>query len=114
MHELSYIIRMADLAAAEAQRNDLHTVDTVEIRVGAMTGLIPEYLSHYYPEAVKGTILDGSRLLIDYRHVQSECTACGTVYAPSRENEYCCPVCGSPRGKLLSGREFDLVRITGE
>lgn len=114
MHEMSYILRIVRLAERTAAENSLEKIDAVEIAVGEMTGLVPEYLTRYYPEAARGTALEGSELVIDYVPVRARCENCGAEYAPSRENRYCCPVCGSPRAKVLAGREFELVRITGE
>lgn len=114
MHELSYITRMVSAALSAANENNIKRVDSMEIAVGEMTGLVPEYLERYYPAATEGSILEGSKLIIDFLPVKAECTDCGKVFAPSKENAYKCPVCGSPRAKVLSGREFDLVRLSGE
>lgn len=114
MHELSYICRMVSSAVSAADENNIKRVDSIEISVGEMTGLVPEYLERYYPAATEGTILEGSRLQIDFRPVQAKCTDCGTEYAPSKDNAYRCPACGSVKAHILSGREFDLVRFSGE
>ena len=63
MHELSYLIRLAGIASESAEANHAKSVDTVTVAVGEMTGLVPEYLRRYWPQAVKGTILEGSALL---------------------------------------------------
>lgn len=114
MHEMSYILRIVRLAERTALENNIKRVDSVEISVGEMTGLVPEYLSRYYPEAARGTVLEGSHLLIHPVAVRALCADCGAEFSPSKENRYCCPACGSAKAKVLSGREFELVRLTGE
>lgn len=104
------MVRFANMAVQTAQKNHAKKVTGVTIRVGEMTGLVPDYLQRYYPQAVKGTILEGSQLTILYEPVKLECT-CGHVYTPSKENGYACPVCKGTSGHLISGRQMDLVSV---
>lgn len=114
MHELSYIIRLAEMASDAAEANHAKSVDTVTVSVGEMNGLVPEYMRRYWPSAVKGTVLEGSTLSINEIPVEMHCASCGENYQPKRENHYRCPVCGSSAGKLLHGREFMVQSITIE
>ncbi|WP_051226766.1 hydrogenase maturation nickel metallochaperone HypA/HybF [Butyrivibrio sp. MC2013] len=106
MHELSYITRLCKIAEATAVEQNAKSVDTLSIQVGEMTGLIPEYLQRYYPGVVKGTILDGSKLEIEYLPVKTRCSDCGELYHPCKDNSYLCPNCSSPKGEIINGREF--------
>lgn len=114
MHELSYMMRMVDTALEACQNNGLKSVSSMEISVGEATGLIPHYLKDYYPQCVKGTILEGSELCVHYIPVTARCSDCGNEYNPSRENDYRCPVCNSFKATIVHGREFILDRLTGE
>ena len=111
MHEMSYILRLANMASETAKANNARSVESVSIQVGEMTGLIPEYLHRYYPKAVEGTILEGSKLEIEYLPVQVRCKNCGSTYHPDRTNEYLCPSCHSAGSELLHGREFLIKNI---
>lgn len=111
MHELSYISRLANLAIETATANNALTVESITIQVGEMTGLVPEYLQNYYPSAVKGTILEGSRLEIEYLHVVAKCSNCGNEFTPSKEDEYLCPKCHNSASSILHGREFLIKNI---
>ena len=111
MHEMSYILRLANMASETAKANNARSVESVSIQVGEMTGLIPEYLHRYYPKAVEGTILEGSKLEIEYLPVQVRCKNCGSTYHPDRTNEYLCPFCHSAGSELLHGREFLIKNI---
>ena len=112
MHEMSYVIQVANMAAAKAEEAHAVKVEQVASAVGEMTGLVPEYLTRYWPYAVKGTILEGSCLSIEYRQVKMRCAVCGKIYHPNRDNQYLCPDCKTSRGTLISGREFELTDIT--
>lgn len=106
MHEMSYIMRLVQMAADTASMNNARSVESVSIQVGEMTGLIPEYLERYYPKAVEGTILEGSKLNIEYLPVLVRCRTCKCEYHPDRTNEYLCPSCHNSGSDLLTGREF--------
>ena len=112
MHEMSYVMQVASMAERAAGKNNADSVSAVSIAVGEMTGLVPEYLTRYWPYAVKRTILEGSELVIDFRPVRMQCACCGKIYHPNRENHYLCPDCKTSKGTLLSGREFELKSIT--
>jgi Zn finger protein HypA/HybF involved in hydrogenase expression len=64
MHELSYMIRLARMASEAAAANHAKSVESVSVSIGTMVGLVPEYMQRYWPTAVKGTILEGSKLVI--------------------------------------------------
>lgn len=112
MHELSYMIRLAKIASDAAESNHAKSVEAVSVSVGKMIGLVPEYMQHYWPVAVKGTILEGSTLTIEEIPVEIRCAACGRAYRPDRGNGYRCPSCGGTAGELLHGREFLVRSVT--
>lgn len=114
MHELSYMMRMVDTALDACKQNDLEKVTEMDISVGEATGLIPHYLKDYYPQCVKDTILEGSKLTVHFIPVMAKCSDCGTEYNPSKENDYRCPSCNSFKATIVHGREFILDRLTGE
>lgn len=111
MHELSYVVKLAKQAAAAAEANGAKRVEEVDIVIGEMTGLVPEYMKRYWPSAVSGTILEGSELKVDLQPVEFQCSRCGKTYHPSRENNYLCPDCRISSGRLLHGREFMIRSI---
>ena len=108
---MSYVIRFADMALEAVADEPDAVIDSIEIEVGAMTGVLPEYLIKYYPNAVAGTRLEGSQLRIEERPVTAICASCSSEYEPSADNNYCCPSCGSTDAKIISGRQLNLLRV---
>lgn len=109
MHELSYLMKFITLA-----RQQLTTpapVAALVLEIGEMTGVLPEYLKRYYPEAVKGTVFEGSELVVELVPAETECLSCGQIYHPHRDNGYRCPACKSADGRILRGRELVLKEI---
>lgn len=111
MHEMSYIMRLAKMAESTAISNKAKSVESVSIQVGEMTGLIPKYLERYYQTAVEGTILEGSKLEIEYLPVMVRCNNCNSTYHPNKENNYLCPTCKQNNSTLINGREFLVKNI---
>ena len=114
MHEMSYIVQIVNTTAMEAVGAHATKAVSLTIEVGQMTGLETHYLKKYYKEAIKGTILDGSRLTVIPVRVFAECKKCGKHYHPGRSNDYLCPVCGSADSVITSGREFNIRNLTIE
>ena len=111
MHEMSYVVRFVNLAIETAEKNDAKAVHSITVQVGEMTDIEPYYLKHYYPNAVKGTILEGSVLHVVMVPVRILCKECGKEYQPSRENYYLCPSCSSGNGRILAGRSVELKNM---
>lgn len=82
-------------------------VKAVGLRVGSLSGAVPEALQGAWPIASSGTVMDGAELELEWVRAAVECPACGEVeidefYALT------CPNCGMPTGKLVRGREFEV------
>ncbi|MBQ7201028.1 MAG: hydrogenase maturation nickel metallochaperone HypA, partial [Eubacterium sp.] len=50
MHEMSYVVRLAEKAIQAAEEKNASTVISISLSVGEMTGVLPEYLHRYYPK----------------------------------------------------------------
>ena len=111
MHEMSYVIRFADMAMEAVADEPDAKVKTVVVEVGAMTGVLPEYLKKYYCDATANTPLEGSTLEVEERPVRARCGKCSFEYEPSAENDYRCPKCLSTEATIISGRELNLIRV---
>ncbi|MBQ9027837.1 MAG: hydrogenase maturation nickel metallochaperone HypA [Lachnospiraceae bacterium] len=114
MHEMSYVVRFVNLALQKAQENRAVRVRSLTVSVGEMTDIVPEYLHKYYPEAVSGTIMEGSALKVEVIPVRIRCAGCGEVYHPEKGNAYACPVCGDSAGEICGGRGMQLTALEME
>ena len=114
MHEMSYMLRLADLAVRRADEQHAKRITKITVDIGETSGVIPYYLQKYLPEAAQGTILEGAEMVTREVPVTAECADCGASYRPSRENHYSCPACGSIRAKITGGRDVVLTSIEVE
>jgi len=104
MHEVSVV---ADLVAAivkELEKYKVNWVDEVTIVVGKLTNLGAEQLEFAYEIITKGTILEGSKLIVLEEEIELKCEACG-YEGPAKSIEFgeeshyrlpvlSCPGCG--------------------
>jgi len=113
MHELSIALGIVEAAQEEADR--LHArVSAVHLRVGALSGVVPEALLASYEMACADTPLAGSRLVIEKVPVIVYCPTCETPRELDSIQLFCCSECGTPTGDVRQGKELDLVALEVE
>ncbi len=129
MHELSITQSLFDLTLREAGRAGAQRVTRLEIRVGALTGIVPDSVRFYFEMLGKGSIAEGAELHFERVMPVARCRQCGaeTPLKDSAEDEqpfaYAwlqafsdtdCPACGAQDFALVGGHEFALVSIEVE
>lgn len=110
MHELSIAHSLVSLVERQLPPGVTH-VTAVDLRVGALAGVVAGALEFCYGIAVDGTVLHGSTLRIEELPIVIHCDACGEDRTLGTAPVFRCPVCGGPSGDIRQGRELDLVAI---
>ena len=110
MHEMSIVIRFTDIAKDFAVKNNAAKVNKVVLQVGELTGAVPRYLEMFYPAVVEGTLLEGSKLVVETIEASVFCTNCGTTYNPCR-TELKCPKCQSEQCDVIDGMSMFVKEI---
>ena len=110
MHELSVcqgLLRQVEKVAAE---HEAHGVSRILLRVGALSGVEPDLLSHAFDIARMGTLAENASLEIENGPVTVRCRQCGTTgEVPS--NRLVCPHCGDWRVEVTGGEELLLLSL---
>jgi len=110
VHELSIAHSLVGLVQqhlpAEAAR-----VTSVEVRLGALAGVVRGALEFCYEMAVEGTPLQGSALRIQELPVVIHCPTCDADRTIEGVVSFRCPACGTLSGDVRQGRELDLGAI---
>ncbi len=114
MHEMSYITRMVNMAIEVAKDNNAVSVKQIVVNIGKTSGVMPYYMHKYYPDAVKGTILEGAELICREVDVKALCEECDKEYYPRRENGYLCPYCGGRKAHIIEGKGVELSNVVIE
>ncbi len=103
MHELAIMQSVVNIVEREAARCGHVRVEAIKLRVGELSGIMPECLREFFPIAAAGTAAEGARLDIEPLPARISCLDCGYDGPPSGTE---CPGCGGYGFRLTAGREF--------
>jgi hydrogenase nickel incorporation protein HypA/HybF len=111
MHELSIAMSIVELASEEAQMRSSPGVAVVYLKLGPLSGVVKESLIFSYEIACQGTLLEGSKLLIEEVPIRIYCPACGQSRAAESIQSLCCVECGAPSSNVVEGRELMVTAL---
>ncbi len=111
MHELTVCRALIGQVEAVARAHGARTVTRIELRVGPLSGVVPELLREAFALARAGTVAEGAELRLVEVPLEVECESCGTRGPAAAPNRLLCPACGGWRTRLVSGDELLLVRV---
>ncbi len=107
MHELSIALSILDLAEEEGRRHG-GRVAAVHLKLGRLSGVVPEALRSAYELAREDTSLARAELVIEEVPLVVHCPACDADRTPASLLFLCCPACGTPTNEVISGRELEV------
>jgi hydrogenase nickel incorporation protein HypA/HybF len=110
MHELGIVMQIVKQMEDYSKENNLTKVDKLVLQVGALSGVVPKYLYDVYPIAVKDTFLADTKLEIEETPGIGICDDCDFRY-DLIENDNTCPLCGSKKFGIISGKEFIIKEL---
>jgi hydrogenase nickel incorporation protein HypA/HybF len=111
MHELSIAMSILDVAQEEAERCGGARVEAVHVKVGALSGVIPEALLSAYELARERTPLANSRLVIENVAATVYCPACRAERPVRSLQWFRCANCDAPASEVLHGRELEVTAL---
>lgn len=111
MHELSIALSIIERAEEEVLRQGGGRVYAVHLRLGPLSGVVKEALLFSYELACEGTLLEGSRLLIENVPVSIECPQCRAERPAVSLQSLQCKQCGTPATGVLRGAELEVSAL---
>ncbi|HVS66103.1 MAG TPA: hydrogenase maturation nickel metallochaperone HypA [Thermoanaerobaculia bacterium] len=111
MHELSIVLSLVESASREVERRALGPVRALHLRIGRLSGVMPDALRFGWEVATEGTVLAGSRLEIEHVPATVHCPACDEEHELPSIHVLRCPACGGGTARLVRGRELDLIGL---
>ena len=113
MHELPIVKGILNVVLNQAAENNAAAIKSVDLEIGEMHDLVPEWVEKFFRFASKGTIAEDAELRIHRRPIICKCDACGEYFVLHLrlEDQLHCPVCGSQEFQLISGRELQVLKI---
>jgi hydrogenase nickel incorporation protein HypA/HybF len=106
MHELSITQSLID---AVLDRTGERTVTAVNLRIGPLSGVLPDAMRFCFDVASAGTPLEGATLMIDEPQGVARCRSCRQEFELSDLILLC--LCGSADVEDLRGRELMLMSV---
>jgi hydrogenase nickel incorporation protein HypA/HybF len=110
MHELSIAISMVEEVTAEVESRGGLAIEAVHLSLGSLSGVDKEALRFCYQAACEGTILDGSRLVIQIVPVTIRCPDCEHESNPESILRLTCPHCGGA-AQVIRGHDIEVSAL---
>ena len=110
MHEVSIMAEALRMAVEAAKSSDARRILKLRLRIGSLSGVVPESMRFAFDVVCHGTMAEGATLEIEA--VQAACW-CGTCQAEFECADFFneCPRCHNFSGELRRGREMDIASV---
>ena len=105
MHELA----IAESIVSTVLERTGGRVRVVRLRVGRLSGVVPDALMFCFELAVAGTVIEGAVLEIEEQAGRAHCRDCETDF--SLQDAFLLCDCGSADIELLAGRELQVTSV---
>lgn len=110
MHELSVVAGLFEILEEKAREAGALRVTAVTIRVGRLSGVVPDLLESAFDSFKKGTIASEASLRVETPPLRVRCRSCGKE-ASTDEPLFACPACGAPGLEILEGMDIFLQKL---
>ena len=111
MHELGIVFSIIKDVEDVAKENEVRLVESVKVRIGEVSAIVPHYLEDCWNWAVDRTeLLKGCELKIEIVPAVTWCDSCKKTYETVRHGKIC-PYCGSAETWLQQGDECVIQEI---
>jgi hydrogenase nickel incorporation protein HypA/HybF len=110
MHEVSIMTEAVRMAVESAQAAGARRITGLRLRVGALSGAVPEALQFAWEVVSEGTMAAGARLEIETVPATAWCARCAVEFTP-RKTITECPQCHEISRELRRGRELEFASV---
>lgn len=105
MHELAITEGIMEAAIPEAEKHGAKKILEIRLKIGELSGVIPECIQEYFSIVSQGTIAEGAAIRVEKIPITVRCRSCGKESVLERRRIRC-PHCDSADIELISGREY--------
>lgn len=113
MHELSIMQSALELVLKRAGAAQATRVHSIQLRVGDLSGAVPEALRFAFEAVSQGTLAEGAELRIERVPARFWCQQCQAEFA-SADMLAECDTCHGISVELRAGRELELALMEVE
>lgn len=110
MHEVSIMEEAVSMAVKAARASGAQRVLKLRLRIGAMTGVVPDAMRFAFDIVCRDTIAAGAALEIEAVPATCWCPICDREFSPVQFPQEC-PACHNFSGELRRGRELEIAAV---
>ena len=110
MHEVGIIQNALQMAVTQAQAAGAHRLHQLRLRVGVLSGVVPEALQFAFEVVSRGTIAEGGRLEVEAVPAACWCAGCQAEFV-CEDLWYECPRCHQLSSDLRRGLELEVTSM---
>jgi len=111
MHEASIAMSVLDTVIKECRQRGFTRIDSVRLRIGRASGVLPEALTFAFDIAKADTIAGEAQLLVDFVPLGGHCHDCRQDFDVEERFVLTCPYCQGGNFTLARGHELDIVEM---
>lgn len=111
MHEASIALSILDIITSQCQKDGYNRINSVKVRIGRASGVLPEALSFAFDAAKIDTIANHAELIIETIPLGGLCNNCGNSFEVEDTYVLNCPECSSSSFKIEKGFEMDIIEM---
>ena len=113
MHELSIANSILNFVLEEKKNKALPQIKAIGLRIGALSGILPDALEFSFDAIKKETALEGTILEISEIAVTGICKDCNENFSVT-DLIFACPKCNSASIEVDQGQEMDIAYLDVE
>lgn len=99
-----------DIALEWAERQGAERIHRLGLRVGALSGIVPDALEFAFEALRLDTPAETARLEIEYIPIRIYCPACDREFTMD-DFWYLCPDCDNTQTEIRQGRELEITFV---
>ena len=110
MHEVSIMTEALRMAVDAAKSAGASRVIKLRLRIGCLSGVVPESMQFAFDVVCQGTMAEGASLEIETVLAACWCATCAAEFECADSFSEC-PRCHNFSGELRRGRELDIASV---
>jgi hydrogenase nickel incorporation protein HypA/HybF len=111
MHEMSIALSLLEAVEEQAHAHGDARVQAVHLKIGRLSGVLPDALRGAFELACEGTNFENCRLKIEETPVMIRCPKCAAERPVASIQQMACAVCGTATADITRGRELEVCAM---
>ncbi len=109
MHEVSIALNLLDIVTEECRKQGFHSIDSINLRIGRASGIMPEALLFAFETVKAESIAEAAKQNIEEAPVSGKCASCLNAFSVAEDYVLACPLCGGTSFQITGGREMEII-----